>query len=56
MIILAHKGIKAAVILGMLVASNMYWAGQAIFLGTNPFASLAQASFVPPVKDMVDVT
>ena len=55
-IILAHKGIKAAVILGMLVASIVYWAGEAIFLDVNPFASLAGASFVPPVKDMVNVT
>ena len=55
-IILAHKGIKAAVILGMLVASIVYWAGEAIFLDVNPFASLAGASFIPPVKDMVNVT
>ena len=45
----AQKGVKAAVILGMLVSSVIYWAGQAIFLNTNPFASLAGASFVPPV-------
>ena len=55
-IILAQKGIKAAVILGMLVASVIYWAGEAIFLGTNPFASLATASFLPPVGDMVNTT
>lgn len=55
-IILAHKGIKAAVILGMLVASSVYWVGEAIFLDVNPFASLAGASFIPPVKDMVNVT
>jgi len=55
-VVLAQKGIKGAVILGMLVASVIYWAGQAIFLGTNPFASLATASFLPPVKDMVETT
>ncbi len=55
-IILAQKGVKAAVILGMLVASVIYWAGQAIFLGTNPFASLSGASFVPPVADMAETT
>ncbi len=55
-VVLAQKGVKAAVILGMLVASVIYWAGQAIFLETNPFASLAGASFVPPVKDMVETT
>lgn len=55
-IILAQKGVKAAVILGMLVASIINWAGQAIFLGTNPFASLATASFIPPFGDMVSTT
>ena len=55
-VVLAQKGVKAAVILGMLAASVIYWAGQAIFLHTNPFASLAGASFVPPVKDMVETT
>jgi len=55
-VILAQKGVKAAVILGMLVASVVYWAGQMIFLGTNPFANLATASFVPPFKDMAETT
>ncbi len=55
-VILAKKGIKAAVILGMLVASVIYWAGQAIFLDTNPFASLKGASFVPPFADMAETT
>ena len=55
-IILAHKGINAAVILGILVASIIYWAGEALFLDVNPFETLKGASFVPPVKDMMDVT
>ncbi len=55
-IILAHKGVKGAVLLGMLVSSIVYWAGEALFLHENPFASLAGASFVPPVKDMVETT
>lgn len=55
-VILAQKGVKAAVILGMLVASVIYWIGQAIFLGTNPFASLGEASFLPPVRDMAATT
>lgn len=55
-VILAQKGIKGAVLFGMLIASCIYWAGQAIFLHTNPFASLASASFLPPFKDMVDTT
>ena len=56
MVILAKKGVKAAVLVGMLVASVVYWAGQALFLGTNPFASLATASFLPPFSDMVETT
>lgn len=55
-IILAQKGIKAAVIIGMLIASVIYWAGDIIFLGVNPFASLATASFLPPVADMAKFT
>ena len=55
-VILAQKKVKAAVILGMLAASIVYWAGEFIFLHTNPFASLAQASFLPPVGDMASTT
>ncbi len=55
-VILAQKGVKAAVILGMLAASVIYWAGEAIFLHVNPFASLAGASFLPPFKDMAETT
>ena len=55
-VVLAHKGVKGAVILGMLAASVIYWAGEAIFLGVNPFASLSGASFIPPVKDMAETT
>ena len=56
MVILAKYGVKASVLLGMLCASIVYWAGSFIFLHTNPFASLSTASFLPPVKDMVDTT
>ena len=55
-IVLAKKGIKGSVLVGMLAASVINWAGQAIFLGVNPFASLATASFLPPFKDMAQVT
>ena len=55
-ILLAKKGIRAAVLLGMLVASVIYWAGEALFIGVNPFASLATASFVPPFADMMNLT
>ena len=55
-IILAHKGVNGAVLFGMLAACVVYWAGEAIFFGTNPLASLATASFVPQFKDMADTT
>lgn len=55
-VILAKKGIKGAVLLGMLAASILYWIGSFIFLDTNPFASLATASFLPPFADMASTT
>ena len=55
-IVLAQMGVKAAVIIGMLAASVIYWAGEAIFLHTNPFANLASASFLPPFGDMAKTT
>lgn len=55
-IILAKKGVKGAVLFGMLFASVVYWAGQWIFLDTNPFAALSSASFVPPFADMMETT
>jgi len=53
---MSHKKIKGAVLYGMLIASVVYWAGEAIFFKTNPFASLATASFVPPFADMAKTT
>ncbi len=55
-VLLAKKGIKAAVLIGMLVASILYWICDATVLGENPFASLKTASFIPPFKDMFDTT
>lgn len=53
---MAKKGVKGSVLFGMLIASVVYWVGSFVFLGTNPFASLATASFLPPVADMLEVT
>lgn len=53
---LAHKKVTGAVLIGMVAASVIYWAGQAIFLGVNPFAGLADASWVPPFGDLADIT
>ncbi|MBO4579692.1 MAG: NCS2 family permease [Clostridiales bacterium] len=51
-----HLKLKGSVLYGMLVASVVYWVGEAVILGTNPFASLATASFVPPFRDMAETT
>ncbi len=53
---LNHKNVKGSVLYGMLFGSVVYWAGQAIFLHTNPFESLKTASFVPPFGDMAKTT
>jgi len=55
-VVLASKGVKAAVIIGMLAASVIYWIGDFFELGQNPFASLATASFVPAFGDMATTT
>lgn len=55
-VLMSKKGVKGAVLFGMLIASVIYWAGEWIFLGTNPFASLATASFLPPFADMAETT
>lgn len=55
-VVLSQKGVKAAVILGMLVSCIIYWAGEYIFFGINPFAALEGASFVPAIGDMVSTT
>ena len=53
---MSKKGIKGSVLYGMLVASVIYWIGSFAFLHTNPFASLATASFLPTFADMAKVT
>ena len=55
-VVLASKGVKASVIIGMLAASVIYWIGDFFVLGQNPFASLATASFVPAFGDMAATT
>ena len=53
---MAKKGVKGSVLFGMLIASVVYWVGSFAFLNTNPFASLANASFAPPFADMFATT
>ena len=55
-VVMAKKGIKGAVLFGMLLASVVYWAGSFVFLDTNPFTALTNASFVPPFADMMETT
>ncbi len=55
-IALSHRKVKSSVLIGMLASSCVYWAGEAIFLDTNPFAKLKDASFVPPFSDMMETT
>ena len=53
---MAKKGVKGSVLFGMLIASVVRWVGSFVFLHTNPFESLATASFLPPFADMAKVT
>jgi AGZA family xanthine/uracil permease-like MFS transporter len=53
--VLSHHNVKGAVLLGIVISAVCYWIGEAC-MGINPFASLATASWIPPVKDMVDMT
>ncbi len=55
-VVLTKRGSNAAVLEGILTASVIWWAGEVLFLGTEPFASLKSASFVPPFTDMAKTT
>lgn len=53
--VLHHKKVKGSILIGMIFSSVAYWAGS-FALGNNPFAGLSQASFIPPFKDMFELT
>ncbi|MBP5417135.1 MAG: NCS2 family permease [Clostridiales bacterium] len=55
-IALNHKKVKGAVLYGMMIASAIFWAGEAIFFDTNPFEPLKKATFIPPFREMADTT
>ncbi len=55
-VLLKHWNVRGSVLLGMLLASVFYWACEALFLGVDPFANLAAASWVPAFDDMVRLT
>lgn len=56
MVLLSKKGKKAAVLIGMLLSSGVYWAAEAIFLKVNPFESLATANWMPPFAALAETT
>ncbi len=55
MAVLSQFKVKGAVLIGMLGAAVIYFIGNFI-IGVNPFASLEGASFIPPFKDMFELT
>ena len=55
-VLLTRKGVKGSAIIGMLVATVFYWACEVAFLGTDPFANMASASWVPAFGDMIELT
>lgn len=55
-VVLNHKKVKGSILYGMLASSIVFFAGEAIFLNINPFASLKGASFLPAFGDLADKT
>lgn len=53
---LSHLKVRAAILLGMVSSSIVYWIGSFAFLDVNPFESLKDANWIPPFKDMADYT
>jgi AGZA family xanthine/uracil permease-like MFS transporter len=55
-VILNHKKVKGSILFGMFTASILYFVGEAVFLNTNPFASLEGANFLPAFDDLANKT
>ena len=53
--ILAYKKVRGAILIGMVIATIVYFTGSFI-QGNNPFVVLKDASFVPPFQDMFQTT
>lgn len=53
---LSYRKVTGAVLIGMVIASAVYWAGEWLVLDINPFAALKDATWVPPFKDLAEVT
>ena len=54
--VLAHKNVNGAILYGVIGASVFYWPAIWIYTGNNPFAGLADASWLPPFADMAELT
>jgi AGZA family xanthine/uracil permease-like MFS transporter len=54
-VILNHKKVKGSILYGMGIAAVIYWIGS-FLLGSNPFSSLGNASFLPPFGDLFSMT
>ena len=55
-VVLSKKRVPGSVIIGIGIASAVYWLGDIVILGGHPFAQLASASWAPPIHDMLDLT
>lgn len=55
-IILSHKHIKGAILIGVLIASAVYWICSFLFFAINPFEAISESTFVPAFSDMADTT
>lgn len=55
MAVLSQLKVKGAVLIGMVGSAVVYFIANFI-IGVNPFASLDGASFIPPFKDMFELT
>ena len=54
--VLSHFKFKAAILIGMIGSSVLYWIGDAAFLKENPFAALKGAKWVPDFGNMAELT
>ncbi|MDO5294119.1 MAG: NCS2 family permease [bacterium] len=54
-VVLNHKKIKGSILYGMLVASLVYFAGDAM-LGNDPFLVVKHTTWLPQFTDLVDKT
>lgn len=54
-IIFNYRRVKGSIFFGMVISAVIFWIGS-FLMGENPFASLKDASFVPPFADFFQMT